>query len=133
VEEAAKVGSEETTKATSGNSAPRAPSAGAVVSMGAADNTVLAAGDQASTSETPPTRNFLMFLEPQPNPEAPSSSGAGVLEAMEDEVVIPMSRSTEDVRTDNDDVEDLAFLQTMADSFKAIHHGNGRRKVQRED
>jgi hypothetical protein len=126
-EEATKVASDEAAKATGGTSALGAPSAGADVDMGAADNTVPAASNQASTPETPLTKNFLMFLDPQPNPEAPSSSGARALETVEDEVIVPMSKSTEDVHATNDDTADLAFFKAMGDGFKEVQERYSRR------
>ena len=119
-EEAAKVATDRATEATGDTSAPGAPSASTDAGTGAAGNDVPAAGNQPTTPEAPPARNSLGSPDNQRVSGAPSSSGAGApdLDNVDGEVVVPMSRSTEDVRAANDDAADMAFLQSVSDGFK---------------
>ena len=134
-EEAAKVATDRATKATGDTFAPGAPSASTDAGMGAAGNDVPAAGNQPTTPEAPPARNSLGSPDNQRVSGAPSSSGAGApdLDNVDGEVVVPMSRSTEDVRAANDDAADMAFLQSVSDGFKEAQERFSRRweKLQR--
>ena len=123
------------TEAAGSTSAPETAAAGGDAEMGATDDAMPAADDHPAAPEAPPAGKFFRLSSPRRETDAPGTSGAGehTLKEVDDELIIPPTRTTEEERDADDDTADHLFLQFMENGFNEMRQRYSRRceKLQR--